>query len=331
MKPRDHYVETDEEHGSRLIAAAAVLPDIGVLMQRLPSPMLRRWGAVLHHDERTVNALHRVPVLGAAWKAHYVQDEASHPRGTYRIPEAAGLPPAARMALLYSGGPDAFITWRLLGMPSALYVNVGNAACGEEAQRVQLANQAFEPDRPIQLVLGGSPMSELPTGWIPNRNLRLILAAAQLHPDVVIARIAEWGPDKNPGFFRAVERLLARSRGGHFQAATNVPRVRIHTPFGHLTKTQLVRRYLDAHPATGVADLKDFTWSCYGPGPQFCGECGGCWCRWVAFTNNGIWEDDRYALTPRRLDYYKRLHWADFRPGMVPMYVKRALEMRGMG
>jgi 7-cyano-7-deazaguanine synthase in queuosine biosynthesis len=174
-------------------------------------------------------------------------------------------------------------------------------------------------------------MRELSSGWIPYRNLRVILACAEVAPDVVLARIAEWGPDKNPGFFRRTERLLASSRGGHFQGAADLPRVRIHTPFGHMTKTALVRRYLQLFGPTGADDLVNYTWSCYGPGPGFCGKCGGCWCRWVAFHHNGIDESDRYEQDPVRGDYYRRLDWRDFRPGMVPMYAKRAWEMRGLG
>lgn len=334
MKPRDHFRCTLQDTGSPLTAAAALLPDIGVAMQRAPGLRLPRWGAVLHHDRRTVDALRPVPVLGGAWAAHYAQDELTHPPGTYGPPERAGLPPGACMA--YSGGPDSFILWRLLGQPRAVYLDVGNAAAGEEQQRIRLTEAAYGGG--FTAVPGGPPMPELPTGWIPYRNLRLILACAQFSPDVVLGRIAEWGPDKNPSFFRRTERLLASSRGGRFQAAADLPRVRIHTPAGHLTKTQLVRRYLDEFGGGGAAgreravrDLTDLTWSCYGPGPRFCGKCGGCWCRRVAFDGNGIDESGRYEQTPVRGDYYKRLHPADFRPSMVPMYIKRAREMRGTG
>jgi hypothetical protein len=53
------------------------------------------------------------------------------------------------------------------------------------------------------------------------------------------------------------------------------------------------------------------------------------WCRYVAFTNNGIDERDRYDKLPARPDFYRRLDWRDFRPGMVPMYFKRHREMGG--
>jgi 7-cyano-7-deazaguanine synthase in queuosine biosynthesis len=329
MKPSEHMRFTVQDHGL-VTGLLAVVPDLGVVMQRLPGPTLKRWGAVLHHDERTVRALRGLPAIGQAWAEHYGQDERTHPAGTYGLSEAAGLPPDPCMA--YSGGPDSFIIWRLLGCPDAVYLNVGNSASAQEIERVELAAKKYaQPDRPIRVWESGYGMRELSTGWIPYRNLRLILACAQVSPDVVLGRIAEWGPDKNPGFFRRTERLLAGSRGGHFQAADDLPKVRIHTPFGHMTKTALVRRYLQVFGPAAVDDLVDYTWSCYGDGPAFCGRCGGCWCRWVAFHNNGINEDRRYAQQPVRHEYYSRLHWADFRPGMVPMYVKRALEMRGLG
>lgn len=328
MKPSGHFSATRREHGV-ITGGLAVLPDIGVLMQKTPSATLRRWGAVLHHDDRTLRALAPVPWLGAAWAAHNQQDTATHPPGTYGLPELAGMPPDPCLA--YSGGPDSFITWRLLGHPSAVYLAVGNTASDRERKLTELASDKYaHPDNPIRIWEGGYEMRELPTGWIPYRNLRIILACGQVSPDVVLARIAEWGPDKNPGFFRRTERLLASSRGGHFQAAANLPRIRIHTPVGHLTKSALVRRYLQVFGPSGADDLVHLTWSCYSDGPLFCGQCGGCWCRWVAFRNNGINEDDRYAQRPVRGEYYRRLDWRDFRPGMVPMYVKRAWEMRGL-
>lgn len=327
MKPVDHYRTTAAQHG-RLTGAAAVLPDIGVVLQRAPSRTVRRWGATLHHSPQALALTARVPVLGDAWKAHHDQDERTHPAGTYGPPEAAGLPP--KVTLLYSGGPDAFITWRLLGKPHALYVAVGNTAHREEVSRVHRANDDIGPIDVHEV----PPMNELGTGWVPYRNLVLILAAAQHSPDVVMARIAEWGPDKNPRFFRSVERVLASSRGGHFQAADGLPRVRIHTPFAHLTKTRLVRRYIDAFAAKPAedpeADLARYTWSCYGPGPRYCGRCSGCWSRWVAWHNNGLRaEDSLYELRPVRGDFTARLHPGDFRPSMVPVYVKRYMEMRG--
>lgn len=329
MKPTGHLRETAAHYGP-VTGALAVLPDIGVLMQRLPGTTAKRWGALLHHDERTVRAMSVIPPLGRAWAAHYRQDEETHPAGTYGVPEAAGLPP--ELCVAYSGGPDSFIVWRLLGHPPAVYLAVGNEAADREVKRVRTASDAFAvPGEPIQVWTSGYPMTEMASGWIPYRNLRLILACAQVSTNVVLARIAEWGPDKNPGFFRRTERLLASSRGGHFQGAASLPRVRVYTPAGHLTKSALVRRYLQVFGPSGADDLTEHTWSCYGPGPMFCGRCGGCWCRWVAFHNNGIKEDGRYEQQPVRGDYYRRLDWRDFRPGMLPMYAKRAYEMRGLG
>jgi 7-cyano-7-deazaguanine synthase in queuosine biosynthesis len=331
MKPTQHYRETARNSG-RIAGALAVLPDLGVAMQRLPGTRAKRWGATFHHDLPFASSLPWW--LSGPFLTHYGQDQQTHPRGTYRAAEAVGLPPPDKMVLPYSGGPDAFITWRLLGMPCAVHVSAGNEAADREMTMTQLVNQRFaDPGRRIKVVTLGGPAQELPTGWIPYRNLRFILTAAQYHPDVVLARIAEWGPDKNPSFFRRTERLLASSRGGKFQAAADVPKVRIHTPVGHLTKTQLVRRYLNLFGQEAAADLTTYTWSCYrdiGDG-KFCGECGGCWCRWVAFGRNGIDECHRYAQQPQRHEYYRRLHWADFRPSMVPMYVKRAREMKGLG
>jgi 7-cyano-7-deazaguanine synthase in queuosine biosynthesis len=327
VKVRDHVKTTAARYGT-ITGLLAALPDLGVAAQRVPAGPVRRAGARFHHSElATIKAMLVSPRVGLAWQAHYDQDDATHPAGTYGVAEASRIPPAGRV-LAYSGGPDSFIAWRLLGQPPAMYLDVGNISAGRELMLARDAMHKFGG----QLTVYDAPwLTELPSGWIPYRNLHIILAAASIGPEIILARIAEWGPDKNPSFFRRTERLLAASRGGHFQAATHLPAVRIWTPFGHLTKTQLVARYLaETGRDQGIHDLTTWTRSCYDGNEMFCGRCGACWCRWVAFENNGITvERDRYEVRPTRAEYYRRLHWRDFRPAMVPMYVKRAAEMRG--
>jgi hypothetical protein len=288
----------------------------------------------MHHSDRASHwAIRTRGPLAAGWLAHIEQDELSHPKGTY-VHELARFVPRYH-ALAYSGGPDSFILWRLLGRPQALYIDFGHESSARELGMVASVNSAFgSAGHGIEVREMLGVLREMPSGWIPYRNQLIITAVSQLHHNVVLARIAEWGPDKHPGYFRALERVMASSRGGHFQAATEVPRMRVWTPAGHLTKTQLVSAYLDRYgQADGAAELMTYTRSCYAAryDGKFCGQCGACWCRWVAFTRNGIDESDRYAQVPVRSAYYRRLDWHDFRPGMVPMYLKRAIEMRGMG
>ncbi len=325
MHIADHARVTAASHGPAT-GLLATLPDLGVPLQRLPSPTIRRWAATWHHSTAANRVAARIhPALGTAWKSHYDQDEASHPAGTYKPRELVGIP--AQTVVAYSGGPDSFIAWRMLGCPPGVYVNVGNASSGREMAVVRQADRRFAGAAGIR-VWNAPVMHELPTGWIPYRNLQLILACSQVSPNVVLARIAEWGPDKNPLFFRRVERLLADSRGGYFQAAAHVPKVRVFTPFGHLTKTALVRRYLEEFGRDlGVHDLTTYTRSCYAGTEQFCGECTACVSRWIAFTSNGIDESGRYERTPRVADFTRRLDLRDASPRYALMYWKRWREM----
>lgn len=343
MRTLDHYRTTRAafDNPARLEGFLSTLPDIGVAMQRAPSMRVRRWGAQLHHphpEGPLFRHLYRWETLGMSWGYHQDQDEATHPRGTYVAAELAQLDSATRddMVVSYSAGPDSFIMWRLLGCPRGVYVDVGNDSSQAERDLMYLADAALGHPGKTTLTVANVPvLEELDTGWIPYRNLWLILACARVSPNVMLGRIAEWGPDKNPAFLRQVERLLKRSRGGHFQAATHLPQVRIHTPVGHLTKTALVRRFIEELGRDqAVAELLRYTRSCYAnlDDQSWCGKCGACWCRWVAFHNNDIHEeDDRYQEKPSRAEYYRRLHPGDFRPSMLPMYVKRQLEMRGHG
>lgn len=223
--------------------------------------------------------------------------------------------------MAYSGGPDSFMTWRLLGQPTAVYLNVHTRFARYEMALIEKTQTAF-PGSDFR-IHRDSPVFELDNGWIPNRNLSLIIACAAVAPEVVIARVAEWGPDKNPRYLRRVERLLNSSHGGH----NGTEKIRVRTPFGKLTKTELVSRYLKEFP-DGAEDLKQYTRSCYSDLPKPCGRCHACWCRWVAFRNNGIDESGVYMQPPERYGVVQELSWRDLRPGLPKAMLKRHREIR---
>lgn len=180
------------------------------------------------------------------------------------------------MMLLLSGGLDSLAAWRLLGFPPAVRFDLGTRSSEREDAALAWASEAWGQTftrRPL-------PMEayERPNGYLPHRNALLVLAAAQMDPEVIVAQVAEWAPDKNPRFWRQVERL-ANFRGD-FQGMGGDMRVR--TPFASLTKGALLARYRDTFGREEARDLCLHTWSCYEGGDAHCGVCAGCAQRWQA-------------------------------------------------
>jgi 7-cyano-7-deazaguanine synthase in queuosine biosynthesis len=199
--------------------------------------------------------------------------------------------------LLFSGGLDSLIYWRLLGQPPTLYVPLGHKY--EDRERASIAR--LESRCPELSVTMGPRVRigqyEEPDGFIPYRNLVLAVMAATPDTDrIYIGAVkGEVSRDKSRKFLRDLSRLLTYVRGRP---------VSVLAPFQHLTKAQLVAKYLDFWPP----DLLYETVSCYDAG-GFCGRCQSCFRRWIAMSANGLHEEykaplDRYDVPkPQELVY----------------------------
>ena len=174
------------------------------------------------------------------------------------------------MILLLSGGIDSVAAWRILGFPTAVNFDLKTVPAQKERSALAWAEQHF--DRPYlrrKLPMGSS---EKPNGWTPFRNSLLVLAAAQIDPDVILAAVAEWAPDKNRRWARRLEKAV--NQGG--VAAGADERLSIHMPLAHLSKGELLFEYHRKFGARETWELLDSTWSCYQALPTPCNRCGGC-------------------------------------------------------
>jgi hypothetical protein len=185
---------------------------------------------------------------------------------------------------LFSGGLDSLIYWRLLGQPPALYVPLGH-----KYEALERASIARLESRCPDLAVTVAPTVQIgqyeePDGYIPYRNLVLAVIAATPDTDrVYIGAVrGEVSRDKSRKFLKDLSRLLTYVRGRP---------VSVLAPFQHLTKAQLVAKYLDFWPA----DLLYQTVSCYDAG-GFCGRCQSCFRRWIAMSANGLEEEYRSPI-----------------------------------
>lgn len=193
--------------------------------------------------------------------------------------------------LLFSGGMDSYMMWHLLDKPRAAYVMI--EAPYELAELDALARlETVDPDLDITRIPGPAVgLYEEGDGHIPYRNLLFaVTVAAVLQPSAIYlgALAGETSRDKSGKFLANTSRLLSY---------TEQRPVRLVAPFRHLTKTQLLRRFLVDHEH--LIPILRQTRSCYRPTPGGlgCGCCMACFRRWVAMYHNGI--EESYVNPPR--------------------------------
>jgi len=180
------------------------------------------------------------------------------------------------MILLFSGGLDSYIGWHFLHKPKTLYVGLGHRYMTHEIEKVK----KLIPDTVIDTRLNLADW-EARDANIPLRNAFLVMIASKYDKDIIL--VVQEGemsiPDRSPHFFNEF---------GAWLSFLWDETVTVSTPFFQMTKTEMVRWYLDHDlPAEDLIATR----SCYAPTDNPCGNCAACFRRWVAFTNCDLEEE----------------------------------------
>ena len=211
-----------------------------------------------------------------------------------------------RDLILLSGGLDS--TTALTTTPTAalaLGINYGQRHHRELEAAAAVAAHYDLPFQVLDLTAWGSRLasaltSDIPvptTGYdapsmaatvVPNRNGTFIMAAAGIAQTLGLDRVVtavhagdhHLYPDCRPDFLAHLEAAVYLGTG-----AT----VRLHAPFTHWSKTDIVRAGRDAGAPFHL------TWSCYQGGAEHCGVCGTCRERRQAFTLAGVPDPTTYC------------------------------------
>lgn len=201
-------------------------------------------------------------------------------------PTSEWVPPTG-LVLLYSGGMDSEIVRRLYNPDVCVYVDTGTAYAGWELDRIQhtLGDHQHRPDWFKVVHLPGLNRLELPNAIIPTRNLLFATLGSVYGDHVWLAATAgDRIRDKDHTFAALTEAVLTHIWQPQSWTAGR-SRTRVSLPVKHLSKGQLLRKYLEEG---GLAqDLYNTTFSCYTPADQECGRCKACWRKWVAFASSG--------------------------------------------
>jgi 7-cyano-7-deazaguanine synthase len=195
--------------------------------------------------------------------------------------------------VLYSGGPDSFITLHKVLLEErddvsnvqALYFDLGHRY--RECER--RAIQETYPQTTILAELESLGILEETDATIWHRNAFLCLAASRFADSsteniiyLTVQKDELSIPDRKPEFLDSMGSLL-RSLGQN---------IHIKAPFLDMDKTDMVTWFLLTGGNTHV--LKN-TWSCYSPKTAIdglfihCGDCPACIRRYIAFTLSNIY------------------------------------------
>lgn len=208
--------------------------------------------------------------------------------------------------VLFSGGIDSYIhlCWaeRNFDKVTALYVDLEH----RYSRREFLACQELLENHPRVEFIGqhfNLKDHELPNGFIPCRNMYLLQLAAYHSSNIVFGTLHhESAPDHRMPFLKTLMRLIQTQYWANEYVRTPTP-LTLYTPFVDLTKTALVRWYLQ-HVNPYDSELRK-TVACYQEHAG-CGRCRSCLNRWVAFKNNHL-PDEAYTDCPYDWAAYKAL------------------------
>jgi len=206
-----------------------------------------------------------------------------------------------KIALMFSGGLDSTVAyfWAMRqGLDvQPIWVDLGQPyAIKEEMamERVGITPTVFR----LPIMRAPGYVGEW-GGWIvPGRNLLLATIGANFGDEVWLCALlgemhrAPYNPDKSPEFFDLTTGLLT------FVYSMSRDRTRVTTPFADKTKSDVVRLALEIGM---TPELIKATSSCYSHDDGNCGECGTCFKRWVALTNNGL--EETYRVDPWTSEY----------------------------
>lgn len=210
--------------------------------------------------------------------------------------------------LLYSGGLDSFPAWYYLGKPEALYFDIGHRYREQEYRAIETLCRRRGIRLSISRELDLADW-EQPDGIIPLRNIYFAMLASHRADTIWCVGVkGDHTADKSPEAFARISAFVSEFAGKE---------VRVDSPFWNMTKTEIVRWYLDQ--SLPEQDLLD-TFSCLNPGGSnlHCGRCGACLRRWTSLANNGV--EAQFATNPWEWDRIASYYMTAMRDGTYPAH-----------
>jgi len=190
-----------------------------------------------------------------------------------------------REILCMSGGLDSIIAWHYLEKPQCIQVNFKHKYYVKEHQCLNRLHDII-PDLNFYRV-DGPDLSRFETGdtaYIPQRNLHLALMASHYGNKIYIGGIkGDNVSDKTPEAFRVMSFAM------NFIKKESEHEIKIDSPFWNMTKTDIVKWFIDSYSSEYTLDVLKTSVSCYDNSTwNSCGQCSACFRKWIALESNDI-------------------------------------------
>lgn len=182
---------------------------------------------------------------------------------------------------LYGGGIDSLCIAHIWEPDVKVYFDIGTEEAPLEREAARAAGAVID----TRLYLGDQV---LPNKILPARNLVLVALASYYGNRILLGSTAgDTTRDKDQGFLDGAQAVLDHILAHDHDKALpfHADGLYVEAPALHMTKTELVKRYLDTggDPAALLASR-----SCYSGHAVECGVCRSCTRKHVALKLNGL-------------------------------------------
>jgi len=205
--------------------------------------------------------------------------------------------PTGKSVLLFSGGMDSICMNHLLNPDILLHIHIGSMYSNKEYRKIdRMCEMGLLPKKKLINLTSTIHLAdyERSDAMIPCRNALLVLLAAQYGETIYLGSVdGDRSSDKDYAFFMLMGELLDHM----FQEAhwTHKHTFKANAPFKHLTKTELVKLYVEQG---GEHYPLQRSVSCYDKADGHCGWCKPCFRKWVALINNDVSTETIFKQDP---------------------------------
>jgi len=202
-----------------------------------------------------------------------------------------------REVLCFSGGIDSLIAWHYLDFPKPIYVKMFHRYQRKELGCIDDL-ESIIPNLRVQIVTGPY-LKKHEIGdraYISQRNFHLALMASHFGNKIYVAGIkGDKVEDKTPEAFKVMSFAMT------FVQKPEELKIKLESPFWKMTKTDIIKWFLDTYPKAYVNKVLRTSISCYDANTMgSCGRCPACFRKWTALEAAGIKSYDWFEKDIRR-------------------------------
>jgi len=192
-----------------------------------------------------------------------------------------------KSVLLFSGGMDSVMFYRLLNPDILLYIPTGSNYEAIETKKIKMMADTGIIDGSKLIILDdvlNLSMFERDDLIVPNRNAYLILMASHFGETIYLGSVyGDRSLDKDKTFYKRMEALLNHMWQEQHWAEQRI--FNISSPYKDTTKTELIKEYINA--GGDILNVIN-SYSCYRGLEVPCGICKPCVKKAVSLICNDI-------------------------------------------